>query len=86
MPSAGLRLLPPGQPAGFRDFVAFEEHVQGAAAITGDAATAIVVWHAQPRYLYGSPHAMVGSGDTVAAPPGSQALDFELEVGVGDRP
>jgi 2-keto-4-pentenoate hydratase/2-oxohepta-3-ene-1,7-dioic acid hydratase in catechol pathway len=78
----GVRLLPPVRPASFRDFVAFEEHVQGAAAMTGDAATAIAVWNAQPTYLYGSPHAVVGSGDAVAAPPGSQALDFELEVGV----
>jgi 2-keto-4-pentenoate hydratase/2-oxohepta-3-ene-1,7-dioic acid hydratase in catechol pathway len=79
---AGRALLPPLRPASFRDFVAFEEHVQGAAAMTGDAATAIAVWNAQPTYLYGSPHAVVGSGDPVAAPPGSQALDFELEVGV----
>lgn len=78
----GVRLLPPVRPASFRDFVAFEEHVQGAAALTGDAATAIAVWNAQPTYLYGSPHAVVGSGAPVAAPPGSQALDFELEVGV----
>jgi 2-keto-4-pentenoate hydratase/2-oxohepta-3-ene-1,7-dioic acid hydratase in catechol pathway len=78
----GVRLLPPIRPASFRDFVAFEEHVQGAAAMTGDAATAIAVWYAQPTYLYGSPHAIVGSGEPVAAPPGSTALDFELEVGV----
>jgi 2-keto-4-pentenoate hydratase/2-oxohepta-3-ene-1,7-dioic acid hydratase in catechol pathway len=77
-----VRLLPPVRPASFRDFVAFEEHVQGAAAMTGDAATAIAAWYAQPTYLYGSPHAVVGSGDPVAAPPGCQALDFELEVGV----
>jgi 2-keto-4-pentenoate hydratase/2-oxohepta-3-ene-1,7-dioic acid hydratase in catechol pathway len=82
IPLDGARLLPPVRPASFRDFVAFEEHVQGAAVMTGDAATAIAVWNTQPTYLYGSPHAVVGTGDAVAAPPGSQALDFELEVGV----
>ena len=76
------RFLPPVRPASFRDFVAFEEHVQGAAAMTGNAEQAIAAWYEQPTYLYGSPHAAVGSGDPIAAPPGSQALDFELEVGV----
>jgi 2-keto-4-pentenoate hydratase/2-oxohepta-3-ene-1,7-dioic acid hydratase in catechol pathway len=78
----GVRLLPPVRPASFRDFVAFEEHVQGAAAMTGDAETAMAAWYIQPTYLYGSPHAVVATGDPVAAPPGSWALDFELEVGV----
>jgi 2-keto-4-pentenoate hydratase/2-oxohepta-3-ene-1,7-dioic acid hydratase in catechol pathway len=77
-----VRLLSPVRPASFRDFVAFEEHVQGAATMTGNAEQAIAAWYEQPTYLYGSPHAAVGSGDPVAAPPGSQALDFELEVGV----
>lgn len=80
--AAEVRLLPPVRPASFRDFVAFEEHVQGAAAMTGDAARALAAWYAQPTYLYGSPHAVLAPGDPVAAPPGSQVLDFELEVGV----
>ena len=66
----GVRLLPPVRPASFRDFVAFEEHVQGAAAMTGNAEAAIAAWYQQPTYLYGSPHAVVGPGDPVAAPPG----------------
>jgi 2-keto-4-pentenoate hydratase/2-oxohepta-3-ene-1,7-dioic acid hydratase in catechol pathway len=77
-----VRLLPPGRPASFRDFVAFEEHVQGASAMLDDPAAAMDAWYETPTFLFGSPHAMVGSGEPVAAPPGSQALDFELEVGV----
>ena len=77
-----VRLLPPLEPASFRDFVAFEQHVQGAVAMTPDPQAALAAWAQQPTYLYGSPHAVIGPDAPVAAPPGSAALDFELEVGV----
>ena len=79
---ADVRLLAPVHPTSFRDFVAFEEHIAGASAMLQDPAAAMEVWRAAPMSLFGSPHAMVGSGEPVAAPPNSQALDFELEVGV----
>jgi 2-keto-4-pentenoate hydratase/2-oxohepta-3-ene-1,7-dioic acid hydratase in catechol pathway len=82
VPLTQARLLAPVRPASFRDFVAFEEHVQGAAAMTGNAEGALAAWSQQPTYLYGSPHSVVGPEEPVAAPPGSEALDFELEVGV----
>ena len=77
-----VRLLPPIRAASFRDFVAFEEHVQGASAMLDDPAAAIEAWYETPTFLFGNPHAMVGSGEPVAGPPDSDALDFELEVGV----
>jgi 2-keto-4-pentenoate hydratase/2-oxohepta-3-ene-1,7-dioic acid hydratase in catechol pathway len=79
VPLTGARLLAPVQPASFRDFVAFEQHVQG---MTRGAAEPMAAWYQQPTYLYGSPHAVVGPDEPVAAPPDSEALDFELEVGV----
>jgi 2-keto-4-pentenoate hydratase/2-oxohepta-3-ene-1,7-dioic acid hydratase in catechol pathway len=82
VPLTEARLLAPVRPASFRDFVAFEQHVQGAAAMTGNAEVALAAWSQQPTYLYGSPHSVVGPEEPVAAPPGSEALDFELEVGV----
>ncbi|NEK56773.1 fumarylacetoacetate hydrolase family protein [Geodermatophilus sabuli] len=82
MALADARLLAPVRPASFRDFVSFEQHVQGAAAMTGNAETALAAWHQQPTYLYGSPHAVVGPDEPVAGLPEDQALDFELEVGV----
>lgn len=82
VPLAEVRVLAPVAPVSFRDFVAFEEHVQGAAAMTGNAEVALAAWSQQPTYLYGSPHAVVGPDEPVAAPPDSAALDFELEVGV----
>jgi 2-keto-4-pentenoate hydratase/2-oxohepta-3-ene-1,7-dioic acid hydratase in catechol pathway len=77
-----VRLLPPVRPASFRDLVAFEEHVQGASAMLDDPAAAMEAWYETPTFLFGNPHAMIGPGEPVAAPPDSQALDFELEVGV----
>ncbi|WP_218938305.1 fumarylacetoacetate hydrolase family protein [Modestobacter altitudinis] len=82
IPMTEARLLSPVRPASFRDFVSFEQHVQGAAAMTGNADVALAAWSQQPTYLYGSPHSVVGPEEPVAAPPGSEALDFELEVGV----
>jgi len=82
IPLAQAELLPPLQPSSFRDFVAFEEHVQGASAMVSDPAAAMAAWSETPTFLFGNPHAMVGSGEPVAAPAGSHALDFELEVGV----
>ena len=82
VPLTAVRLLPPVQPASFRDFVAFEQHVAGASAMLADPAAAMAAWYESPTLLFGSPHAMVADGDPVAAPAGSEALDFELEVGV----
>ncbi len=79
---SAVRLLPPIHPASFRDFVAFEEHVQGASAMLDNPSAAIAAWAETPTFLFGNPHAMLGADEPVAAPPGSQALDFELEVGV----
>lgn len=82
VPLADARLLPPVHPASFRDFVAFEEHMAGVSAMLDDRAAAMARWAEAPMLLFGNPHAMVGDGAPVAAPPGSQALDFELEIGV----
>ena len=79
---AHATFLPPVQPASFRDFVAFEEHVQGASAMVADPAAALAAWSQTPTFLFGNPHAMIGHREPVAAPSDSNALDFELEVGV----
>jgi len=82
VPLSEVRLLPPVHPASFRDFVAFEGHIAGASAMLDNPEAAMARWAEAPMLLFGSPHAMVADGDPVAAPPGSEALDFELEVGV----
>ncbi|WP_338889357.1 fumarylacetoacetate hydrolase family protein [Rhodococcus sovatensis] len=77
-----VRLRAPLMPRSFRDFVSFEEHVVGASAMTADPASAVELWHEQPTYLYGSPHAIIDPGYPVAGLPASSQLDFELEVGI----
>lgn len=77
-----VRLLPPVHPGAFRDFVAFEEHVQGASAMSPDPAASLEAWARTPTFLFGNPHAMVGANDPVVPPPDTSSLDFELEVGV----
>ena len=37
-------------------------------------------WYEAPTFYFTNPYALVGAHDDVAVPPGSQLLDFELEV------
>ncbi len=73
-----VRLLAPLQPPTVRDFVTFEEHVEGMRAGAGVPEQ----WYAAPTFYFGNPYAVIGPHDDVPVPPGSEALDFELEVAV----
>jgi 2-keto-4-pentenoate hydratase/2-oxohepta-3-ene-1,7-dioic acid hydratase in catechol pathway len=80
VPLAGLRLLPPVEAPTVRDFVAFEEHVEGVVrSVSGDAGVA-AEWYEAPTFYFTNPYALIGAHDDVAVPPGCRALDFELEV------
>ncbi|MFJ5881763.1 fumarylacetoacetate hydrolase family protein [Kitasatospora cineracea] len=80
-PAVGeVRLLPPIQPPTVRDFMAFEEHVEGVRRAVTGAAGVPEQWYAAPAFYFGNPYAVIGAHDGVPVPPGSQALDFELEV------
>jgi 2-keto-4-pentenoate hydratase/2-oxohepta-3-ene-1,7-dioic acid hydratase in catechol pathway len=85
VPLAAVRLLPPLAAPTVRDFVAFEEHVEGVAASVGAAAGSAAVvpeWYQAPTFYFTNPYALVGAHDDVPVPPGSELLDFELEVAV----
>ncbi len=82
VPLDGVRLLPPLQAPTIRDFVAFEEHVEGVTAGVGDAAGVVPEWYEAPTFYFTNPYALVGAYDDVPVPPGSRMLDFELEVAV----
>lgn len=75
-----VRLLAPLEPPTVRDFVAFEEHVEGMAA--GGGGTVPAQWRQAPTFYFTNPHALIGAHDDVAVPPGCQLLDYELEVAV----
>ncbi|EGX58060.1 hydroxylase [Streptomyces zinciresistens K42] len=76
-----VRLLPPLQPASIRDFVTFEEHVEGVRRSVEGTGGVPEQWYAAPAFYFTNPHAVHGPDDAISVPPGSAVLDFELEVG-----
>ena len=76
-----VRLLPPiPRPPSVRDFYAFEQHVKTARQRRG--LDMDPDWYELPVFYFSNPAAIVGPFDDVAVPPGTQQLDFELEVAV----
>ncbi|WP_369250060.1 fumarylacetoacetate hydrolase family protein [Streptomyces sp. R41] len=80
VPLADVRLLPPLEPGTVRDFVTFEEHVEGVRRSVDGAAGVPDAWYDAPTFYFTNPYAVVGPYDDVPVPPGAQVLDFELEV------
>ncbi|NJP92817.1 fumarylacetoacetate hydrolase family protein [Nonomuraea sp. FMUSA5-5] len=80
IPLAEVRLLPPVQPASVRDFVSFEEHVEGVRRSVEGRGGVPDAWYDAPAFYFTNPHAMIGAHDDVPVPPGCHAFDFELEV------
>jgi 2-keto-4-pentenoate hydratase/2-oxohepta-3-ene-1,7-dioic acid hydratase in catechol pathway len=80
IPLDQVRLLPPLGPPTVRDFVAFEEHVEGVVASVGDGAGVVPEWYQAPTFYFTNPYAMIGAHDEVQIPSGSERFDFELEV------
>ncbi|MET3566950.1 2-keto-4-pentenoate hydratase/2-oxohepta-3-ene-1,7-dioic acid hydratase in catechol pathway [Leifsonia sp. 563] len=76
---AAVRLLAPLVPASIRDFVAFEEHVEGVSASVDGKSEVVPEWYQAPTFYFTNPHTVLGPGETLA-PPETQRLDFELEV------
>jgi 2-keto-4-pentenoate hydratase/2-oxohepta-3-ene-1,7-dioic acid hydratase in catechol pathway len=80
-PLSDVRLLAPLVPASVRDFVAFEEHVEGVSAGVEGKSHVADEWYEAPTFYFTNPHTILGPGD-VLHPPVTQRLDFELEVAV----
>jgi 2-keto-4-pentenoate hydratase/2-oxohepta-3-ene-1,7-dioic acid hydratase in catechol pathway len=82
VPLADVRLLPPLEAPTVRDFVAFEEHVEGVRKAIDGVADVPPEWYQAPTFYFTNPYALIGAHDDVVVPPGSQRFDFELEVAV----
>lgn len=80
VPLEQVRLLPPLAPPTVRDFVAFEEHVEGVRRSIDGVGGVVAQWYEAPTFYFTNPYAVIGAHDDVPVPPGSQVLDFELEV------
>jgi 2-keto-4-pentenoate hydratase/2-oxohepta-3-ene-1,7-dioic acid hydratase in catechol pathway len=79
LPLAAAKLRPPvPRPPSVRDFYAFEQHVRTARQRRGLEMDPD--WYELPVFYFSNPVALIGPFDDVAVPPGSSALDFELEV------
>lgn len=80
LPLGQVRLLPPLTPPTVRDFVAFEEHVEGIRRSIDGIGGVVDEWYDAPTFYFTNPYAVIGAHDDVPVPPGSEVLDFELEV------
>ncbi len=74
-----VRLLAPVRPKTLRDFLTFEEHLEGSLKLLG-ASAPHPAWYDQPLFYFSNTNAVVGPDDPVAVPPGCRMLDFELEL------
>jgi 2-keto-4-pentenoate hydratase/2-oxohepta-3-ene-1,7-dioic acid hydratase in catechol pathway len=80
VPLADVRLLAPLRPASVRDFVAFEEHVEGVRRSVDGRGGVPDAWYDAPTFYFTNPHTLTGPDADVAFPAASVARDFELEV------
>ncbi|MGN8552308.1 UNVERIFIED_CONTAM: fumarylacetoacetate hydrolase family protein [Microbacterium sp. SLM126] len=76
-----VRLLAPLEPASIRDFVAFEEHVEGVSASVDGKSEVVPEWYEAPTFYFTNPHTVLGPAEPVS-PPVTERLDFELELAV----
>jgi 2-keto-4-pentenoate hydratase/2-oxohepta-3-ene-1,7-dioic acid hydratase in catechol pathway len=79
LPLGSIRLVAPLAPAAIRDFVAFEEHVEGVSASVDGKSEVVPEWYQAPTFYFTNPHTVIGPDDIVA-PPMTERLDFELEI------
>jgi 2-keto-4-pentenoate hydratase/2-oxohepta-3-ene-1,7-dioic acid hydratase in catechol pathway len=80
LPLESVRLLPPVVPPSIRDFLTFEQHVEGMARLHDPPREIHPHWYEAPTFYFSNPHAVVGAYDDVAIPPGCTVFDYELEV------
>ena len=78
---ADVQLLAPLVPASIRDFVAFEEHVEGVSAGVEGKSEVVPEWYQAPTFYFTNPHTVLGPGEPLR-PPVTERLDFELELAV----
>jgi len=81
VPLDAVRLRPPIHPPAVRDFVAFEQHVEGMVMVEGGPDAKVwPAWYQAPAFYFSNPNALFGDGDDIEVPPGCRLFDYELEV------
>jgi 2-keto-4-pentenoate hydratase/2-oxohepta-3-ene-1,7-dioic acid hydratase in catechol pathway len=79
VPLEDVVLLPPVVAASIRDFVAFEEHVEGVSAGVEGKSDVAPEWYQAPTFYFTNPHTVFAT-DQDLHPPLTDRLDFELEL------
>lgn len=79
VPLENVTLQVPLVPASIRDFVAFEEHVEGVSGAVDGKNEVVPEWYEAPTFYFTNPHTTRATAETVAIPQ-TQRLDFELEL------
>jgi 2-keto-4-pentenoate hydratase/2-oxohepta-3-ene-1,7-dioic acid hydratase in catechol pathway len=78
---AEVRLRAPiPDPPTVRDFMTFEQHVEGVVRLADPEATVPQRWYEAPAFYFTNPYAVLGPHDDIPIPPGSGLFDLELEV------
>ncbi|MHC5557791.1 fumarylacetoacetate hydrolase family protein [Kocuria sp. U4B] len=77
-----VRLLAPLEPRTVRDFVTFEEHVEGVTASIDGAGEVVPEWYEAPTFYFTNPHTIRATGETIPVPAGCSRMDLETEVAV----
>ncbi|WP_460773007.1 fumarylacetoacetate hydrolase family protein [Microbacterium sp. GXF7504] len=80
-PLSAVTLLAPVVPTSIRDFVAFEEHVEGVSAGVEGKSDVAAEWYEAPTFYFTNPHIVHPTGVVVPIPE-THRLDFELELAV----
>jgi 2-keto-4-pentenoate hydratase/2-oxohepta-3-ene-1,7-dioic acid hydratase in catechol pathway len=75
-----VRLLAPLAPRTVRDFVTFEEHVEGVTASIDGAGGVVDEWYEAPTFYFTNPHTVRATGETIPVPAGCSRMDLETEV------
>jgi 2-keto-4-pentenoate hydratase/2-oxohepta-3-ene-1,7-dioic acid hydratase in catechol pathway len=79
IPLYRVRLGPPlPRPGSVRDFYAFEQHARAGRRSRGEDLPP--EWYQLPVFYFTNPAALIGHEEYVSVPPGSAALDYEVEV------
>lgn len=78
-PLSEVVLQVPLAPASIRDFVAFEEHVEGISGSVDGKSEVVPEWYEAPTFYFTNPHTVTPTGATVPIPE-TQAMDFEAEL------
>ena len=82
VPLPDVTLTVPLEPASVRDFVAFEEHVEGVRRSVDGASGVPDAWYDAPTFYFTNPHTLIATDRPVEFPATSVARDFELELAV----